>query len=192
MAKAHDTDETSARTAEIVQSQGEQIDRINENSHQIESNLDTSSWLLKGLSSWGGRMRNAWGGQPKKDMPKPARTAPDHSARSSSKEGGHRDTSGSPKLCTDGTVQKGAGVASSSNTAQQQQQQQQEKAQFDAELDKHLDGLSNVLGGIHARTVEMNREINRQNQTLDEVHTRTDRSAQRIAEQRSQMRDLLR
>ncbi|KAF4726219.1 hypothetical protein FOZ63_009713 [Perkinsus olseni] len=150
MAKAHDTDETSARTAEIVQSQGEQIDRINENSHQIESNLDTSSWLLKGLSSWGGRMRNAWGGQPKKDIPKPARTGLEHSARSSSKDGGHRDTSGSPKLCTDGTAQKGAGAASSSNTAQQQQQQQ-EKSQFDAELDKHLDGLSNVLGGIHAR-----------------------------------------
>ncbi|KAF4659137.1 hypothetical protein FOL47_007707 [Perkinsus chesapeaki] len=154
MAKAHDTDEVSARTAEIVQSQGEQIDRINENSQQIESNLDTSSWLLKGLSSWGGRMRNAWTGQPKKDLPKPPNST---STSSSSERTPSRDVASSKPTASKTSVPPSHSDANQGTASgAQQQQQQQQKSQFDSDLDKHLDGLRSTVATI---TPEVAQEI---------------------------------
>lgn len=87
-------------------------------------------------------MRNAWGGQPKRDIPKPAKT--DHSAPDGLSS---KDQKAAPSAGTK-AIEPHSGEAVPPSGAQKQQQQ---RSEFDSELDKHLDGISSVLGGIHAR-----------------------------------------
>lgn len=59
---AVETDEVSAATAEVVNAQGEQIQRIAGNADKIEENLNTSEWLIRGLKGMKGRITNVFSG----------------------------------------------------------------------------------------------------------------------------------
>lgn len=59
---AVETDQVSAATAEVVNAQGEQIQRIAGNADKIEENLNTSEWLIRGLKGMKGRLTNVFSG----------------------------------------------------------------------------------------------------------------------------------
>lgn len=63
-------------------------------------------------------------------------------------------------------------------------------SEFDKQVDDHLDNISNVLGGIHARSLELHNEIARQVKTVEYVDKSLDRSKDRILKQQDQIKSL--
>ena len=61
---------------------------------------------------------------------------------------------------------------------------------FDQEVDKQLDQISSVLGGIHARSLEISDSISRQVKTVEAVDRSIDRSNERIRKQHNDIRKL--
>jgi len=66
-----DTDKISQRTANKLENQTEQLQRINEQTENINHNLDHSQYLLQGMKSWMGRARGALWGSPQKEEKAP-------------------------------------------------------------------------------------------------------------------------
>jgi hypothetical protein len=62
--------------------------------------------------------------------------------------------------------------------------------EFDREVDKQLDQISSMLGGIHARSLEISDSISRQVKTVEAVDRSIDRSNQRIRKQHDDIRKL--
>ena len=65
-----------------------------------------------------------------------------------------------------------------------------QKSDFDHEVDNHLDNISNVLGGIHARSLELQQEISRQVNTLENADKSIERSNDRIRKQHHDIKSL--
>ncbi len=64
------------------------------------------------------------------------------------------------------------------------------KTDFDQEVDKQLDQISNVLGGIHARSLEISESISRQVKTVEAVDRSIDKSNDRIRRQHEDIKGL--
>ena len=64
------------------------------------------------------------------------------------------------------------------------------KPDFDQQFENHLDNISNVLGGIHARSLELHHEIARQVHTVDSVDKSLQRSNDRIRKQHNDIKSL--
>jgi len=171
---AVETEEISAATAEVINAQGEQINNIARNSDKIEENLNTSEWLIRGLKGWGGRIANAFSG-PQKPVDSVAEKYPSYMPREAL------------KLVSSGTNDQ---APSDMRTSHQTAIETTSKPEFDQEVDKQLDQISNVLGGIHARSLEISDSIARQVKTVEAVDRSMDRSNDRMRKQHGHIRKL--
>ena len=160
---AVETDEVSAATAEVVNAQGEQIRSIAKNADKIEENLNTSEWLIRGLKGMTGRIANVFSGPS-------TETA---------------NTAGLVRDSADPTMGVAPQQTSSSKSFATSQQ-----TSFDQQMNDHLDQISNVLGNIHARSLELSHSIASQVQTVEAVDASLARSNDRIANQHRDIKRL--
>jgi methyl-accepting chemotaxis protein len=169
---ASETDKISAATAEVLNAQGEQIDNIARNANKIEENLNTSERLIRGLKSWGGRIANTFTSGPEKNSePLSSSKYPSYLPKEALEPSGQSMQKDSPE----------DSVAISANS---------KRSEFDLEVDKQLDHISNVLGGIHARSLEISDSIARQVKTVESVDRSIDRSNDRMRKQHDDIRKL--
>lgn len=173
---AVETDEISQRTAEVLESQDEQINSIKDNSEKIEQNLDTSEWLLRGLQSWTGRLVNAVVGPP---VHKPTQQRPTQSFERPP------NTSIDNRLPEQYKAAHQASMTTKTNTTSRSSQPI--PSTVDEECDQHLDNIYGVLTGIKARSLEINKTIERQTDTVQQVNSTAERSYERLAKQRSDL-----
>ena len=159
---AAETDKISAATAEVINAQGEQINNIARNADKVEENLNTSEWIIRGLKGWGGRIANSFSG-PSKPVDSVAEKYPAYMPREAVKPASNN--SQTP-------------VYNDRVTAETYP-----KSEFDQEVGKQLDHISNVLGGIHARSLEISDSISRQVKTVEAVDRSMDRSHDRMRKQ---------
>jgi len=160
---AAETDQVSAATAEVIVAQGDQIDNIARNADKIEKNLNTSEWLIKGLKGWGGRIANLISG--------PAAT-----------EG---VTVKYPTYLPRDALQGTHSVPNRSEGSLLQP-----TSEFDLEVDKQLDSISNALGNIHARSLELSNSIARQVHVVEAVDRSIEKSNDRIKRQHQDIKRL--
>lgn len=157
---AVETDQISAHTAEAINAQGEQINNIARNADKIEDNLNTSDRLIRGLKGWSGRIANFISGPPTTSESSTGEKYPSYMPKAAL--GSQSVTASSPRPQT-ATVKPAN--------------------EFDQEMDKQLDQISNVLGNIHARSLELSDSIARQVQTVESVDRSIDKSNDRIKKQ---------
>ena len=160
---AVETDQVSAATAEVIQAQGEQIDDIAKNASTVESNLNTSERLIRGLKGWGGRLANVLSGG------------------GSSKEGTY------PSYMPSGAVVV-RDTAPTQAVVQPRLPGKTTGSEFDQEVDRHLDSISNTLGNIHARSLELSDAIARQVKTVEGVDRSVERSNDRMRRQHDEIK----
>jgi septal ring factor EnvC (AmiA/AmiB activator) len=158
---AVETDQISAQTAEVINAQGEQINNIARNADKIEENLNTSDRLIRGFKGWSGRLANFISGPP----------------TTSESSTGEKYPSYMPKAAL-GPPQSVAPPATRPQTASVKPANE-----FDQEMDKQLDQISNVLCNIHARSLELSDSIARQVETVESVDRSIDKSNDRIKKQ---------
>lgn len=154
------TEEVSSATAALVDSQGEQIGNAARNADKVEENLNTSQWLIRGLSSWKGRLANVF-------------SAPQKTQES---------TPVYPIYMPKDSVSKPAVRQVSSNSPN--------FTGLDQEIDVGLDRISGALGNIKARSLQLNESINRQIKTVETVEESVDKSKQRMNQQHSVIKTL--
>lgn len=166
---AAETEKISAATAAVINAQGEQINNIAKNADKIEENLNTSEWIIRGLKGWGGRIANSFSG-PSKTVDSAAEKYPSYMPREAVRP-------------------MSQNVANSVN-GQQTVNETYRKSDFDQEVDQQLDHISNVLGGIHARSLEISDSISRQVKTVEAVDRSMDRSHDRMRKQHEDIKRL--
>ena len=166
---AAETDQVSAATAEVINAQGEQINNIARNADTIEENLNTSEWLIRGLKGWGGRIANAFSSGPQAPA---SSTYPSYMPREAIQPASSRD------------------LLPTKDDAANQPETRLSKSEFDQEVDKQLDQISNVLGGIHARSLEISESISRQVKTVEAVDQSIDKSHDRMRRQHEDIKRL--
>jgi len=57
---AQSAEQTGAATLAELHSQREALHRIRKDQDHIDANLQSADWLLRGMESWGGALKNAW------------------------------------------------------------------------------------------------------------------------------------
>ena len=160
---AVETDEVSAATAEVINAQGDQIRNIAQNADKIEENLNTSEWLIRGLKGVKGRIANVFSGP-------------------------STDTSNTVVLVRDS--QQPSVPQSSAPSSQSFSTPSNQMTSFDQQMNDQLDQISNVLGNIHARSLELSHNIASQVRTVEAVDSSIARSQDRIAAQHRDIKRL--
>lgn len=168
---AAETDKISSATAEVINAQGEQIDNIARNADKIDENLNTSEWLIRGLKGWGGRLANAFSSGPQKSDESIASKYPSYMPSEAI-----------------GTMNNERRTQASSGEAQKTSEPA--RSEFDTEVDRQLDQISHVLGGIHAKSLAISDSISRQVKTVEAVDHSLARSGDRIKKQHNDIKGL--
>jgi hypothetical protein len=168
---AAETDKISSATAEVINAQGGQIDNIARNVDKIDENLNTSEWLIRGLKGWGGRLANAFSSGPQKSDSSIASKYPSYMP------------SEAVDLAKNEKTKQTASIES-------QKALDPPRSEFDTEVDRQLDQISNVLGGIHAKSLAISDSISRQVKTVEAVDQSLARSGDRIKKQHNDIKGL--
>mmetsp|Transcript_29535 Transcript_29535/g.68115 ORF Transcript_29535/g.68115 Transcript_29535/m.68115 type:complete len:249 (+) Transcript_29535:51-797(+) len=189
-----ETDEISTRTLETVQSQTEQIDRIKRDQEDIEHNLDTSAYLLRGMRRWGW-VQNLFGGPP---QPKAGATSSAAPPRPSPvQSSGSKVDTAPPAGLSKPTFRPADRLL-----AEEEKRKQDPSAasngqplrpdQRDAEEEKLLHEIGNSLDGLKAKAQETNRTLDYHNKVLPEIGDRMEVSKDRMRIQNDEMKKLAR
>ena len=128
--------------------------------------MNTSERLIRGLKGWGGRIANAFSSAP--------------------------ESSGTmyPSYMPKEAVQARDRLQPTQSMVGSGETEIAKKSDFDQEVDKQLDQISNVLGGIHARSLEISESISRQVKTVEAVDRSIDKSNDRIRRQHEDIKGL--
>mmetsp|Transcript_87455 Transcript_87455/g.192093 ORF Transcript_87455/g.192093 Transcript_87455/m.192093 type:complete len:228 (-) Transcript_87455:83-766(-) len=187
-------DDVAGSTLTKLGEQTEQIQRIQEHNSNIESNLDQSEYLLKGLK---GFWSNWFGLKPKPRQDNPASqpsaqpsaasapaAAATGAARVSATTGASR---GAERLLADDAVRRGSSSSSGSRFAPQSRLQQQPPQ--DAR-EKAYDDIEKLLGGMAEKTKAISRTLDHHNQVLPKVANEVERNHIRMSKQNQEMKKL--
>jgi ABC-type transporter Mla subunit MlaD len=153
---AANTDEVSAATGELISAQGDQIKGIAFNAETIESNLNTSERLIRGIKSWGGRMANYFSSSSNPNgLPSYMPTAALGEAS--------REQNDGARVSTHHAISTPQG--------------------FDQEVDQQLDRISSMIGNIKERSMAISSNISEQVSTVQSASTSVAQSTDRMNKQ---------
>lgn len=163
---AASAEESGAATLEELHSQGEQLRRIRNQQDEIDSNLDASSRLLRGLESWRGAAYNTVSGW--------------FSAREEPKSGPSSTASGRAAgggtSARDGGARRGLGVPGAMAPP--------------AGSDDTLSQLSSLVSGLHTQAKAMNGAISEHGAILDDANDAADSQRSKLKQQNARLRHL--
>uniref|UniRef100_A0A0G4HL74 t-SNARE coiled-coil homology domain-containing protein n=1 Tax=Chromera velia CCMP2878 TaxID=1169474 RepID=A0A0G4HL74_9ALVE len=203
-----ETNEVSQQTAAELARQTEQLEGIHSKTEDINHNLDTSQGLLNGMKSWWGSFKGMFskdddkqkgkGGKEKEGKIGGGKPGEKERERSESHKGyGTAAVSGSSRALAASRAAGGGdggargAAASSSSNARGPATSTVQKSDFDQQMDSHLDDIDGMLGELHGRAMEMNSQIKYQGEVLKEVTDNVENANARIADQRQQMKKLM-
>lgn len=158
----HDTEEIAATTSETLAGDREKIERVHRTTEAINSELDRSNHLLRGMASWFG---NVFRRSPKAAAP-PATPEPKASARGSGSTA--RAAAGAPPARS--PVERGPTVATRE--------------------DELLAGLSEAVGRLHESAAASGSKIDHQTRMLDDYASQADKTRARVEAATRKARDL--
>eukprot|EP00743_Colponemidia_sp_Colp-15_P002159 GILK01002342.1.p1 GENE.GILK01002342.1~~GILK01002342.1.p1 ORF type:complete len:260 (+),score=51.66 GILK01002342.1:97-780(+) len=148
---AYQTEELAVASNVELARQTEQLKGIHSNLEDIDEQQKRSKFLLRGMASWGGAIRNFFSGGPK-----------------SKKKAEFREISldgqGNPN-----EVKRHMGQPVETRPAVKSG-----KKNFDDQLDEGLDELNNVVGRLHLHALNMGNEVDKQMVIIDSIDTKTD------------------
>eukprot|EP00919_Chromeraceae_sp_WS-2016_P046487 GHVR01110397.1.p1 GENE.GHVR01110397.1~~GHVR01110397.1.p1 ORF type:complete len:211 (+),score=27.53 GHVR01110397.1:66-698(+) len=183
---AAEASEISVVTADALNYQTEKLTKIESETNELKQKLDTSQYLISGMKSWWGGLKQMIIKPPSKEtaaVPVEKRIYNErgtHVRPNSLKTDIQNDPiSGSPSHC-------GRLSSSMSHTRTRCQ-----KPEFDRKIDEGLDMLDDMLGDLHSRALQMNSTIEYQSHVLGRVSEKVECSNARIAEQRKDMRKIM-
>lgn len=169
MKTAAETNEIAQVTAVTLHEQSEQLERIQGECQQIESNLDTSQYLIKGMKSWWGAFTQIF------------TTIPE----GGSERGSQRVSEMGPSVPEKRTP---AAVPSSNNSYNNEFQIAITEPDS---IDHGLTQLHDMLGEMKERAVEIGKTLDHQNVMLDSIHQSVETSEIRMNKQKRDLDTLL-
>lgn len=180
-----EADQIAGGTLDKLDSQTEQLEKIQVDAEIIDGNLDKSEYLLRGLKPWGW-FRNLW----RKD-PEPAvnvRARPSQGGYPSSSSSEQPGARGAARLMADerarNDLKLGAGSQAGNATALRPDQQR------NAEVDKAYDDIDSMLDGLKEKSKVINKTLDQHNQMLPGIDASIGRNQERINKQQADMRRL--
>lgn len=168
---AADATQTGAATLEQLHHQGEQLKNIQKDQAKIDTNLQTSDRILKGMESWGGAMRQWFSGKADK--------------KAEGKKGAGSSSGDAGSSCDGGGASSGAGSAagnpfggsaSGGNPFAGAQEQQGPKSADDEAMDR----IASLVEGMHSMAHTMKNEIDKQSVEIDKTIDTADRQKDKL------------
>jgi len=202
-----EADESSNRTLTALNEQTEQLHRINEDTHSIDSNLDKSEYLLRSLKRFGW-VRNLFRKQPKSspdakeaEAPASTREAAASSSRSSASSSGYPSSANT--LAAPSASSRGAARLLAQEDARRGSQKPSADGRSaastggyssdrkDPAIDKAYDQIDNILEGLKHKGAQINRTLGHHNELIPEITTNVQRSEDRMKEQQKDIKKRL-
>lgn len=175
-------DNISTHTLGTLNEQTEQLRRIQADAEAIDSTLDQSEWLLRGLKPWGW-VRNLFRKEPPPGHPGhpghghtgpasgPASGPGRPGAKAGAKPGPVAASRGAARLLADEAARAGP-----------------RPDQRSPEVDRAYDEIDHMLEGLKQKTQEINRTLVEHNQILPDIAESVSRDHDRIRKQQQEMR----
>lgn len=199
-----DTDRISQRTADKLNSQTEQLNRIHEQTENINHNLDHSQWVLQSMKSWWGRAKGSVSGPPKREGkeeketenkdPKTGlitRTSKDQRTGSikDNKSPRQLPPTLSQRQTSVGAHSSGQGGAHSSGN--QKLYGNRLVTQELSEEDRDMDQMLHMLDDIKERSMDIGRSIDTQNRLISGISENVDRADVKMAKSQRDIKSLM-
>lgn len=206
-----EADESSNRTLTALNEQTEQLHRINEDTHSIDSNLDKSEYLLRSLKKFGW-VRNLFRKQPKNGpdakQAEAASSSREAAASSGPQSKSSASSSGYPSSATSPAAPSASGRGAARLLAQEDARRgslQKQSAdgrsaastggygsdRRDPGIDKAYDQIDNILEGLKHKGAEINRTLGHHNELIPEITGNVQRSQDRMKKQQQDIKKRL-
>jgi len=183
--------------------QREQLQRMNNNLHEINQHMDQSDTTIRSMRSWFGSL---FGRKIQTAMPKtspkggsssaaattPSASGPAGSTTFSTAAGADvTDRTPSPSARTPSSKKKGAGTEEVNPTARRVVELPPDIAQRQVQEDAALDTLSELVGQLHQKGMAMNSELDHHAELIDEVGHGIDHNIGRLQKSNAELKKLL-
>lgn len=177
-----ESEDAGKRTAEQLIHQREQLEKADRNLDEINATTTQTQRHLNNIKSVFGGLKNKFG----RKASAPA-TAPDAGGKSSTKLEAtlgkmEADTSGF--YASSGPGERSLPESSRRNLSQALQE-------MDAEVDENLDAMSSQLRGLQSLGRALGDEIEEQNELLDRITSKADKTDAKVRDQDKQMKKIL-
>lgn len=184
---AAETNEIAQVTAETLHEQTEQLERIHGECQQIESNLDTSQYLIKGMKSWWGAFTQMFTAVPGEAGPSAAR-AP---ASGPTSAFASAPAVSAPALAPAKKMMMSPIYSNSQHSGSPTTYGPATKCGPPDTIDDGLSQLHDMLGEMKERAVEIGKTLDQQNVMLDSIHQSVETSESRMNKQKRDLDTLL-
>jgi len=196
-----DTDRISQRTADKLNSQTEQLNRIHEQTENINHNLDHSQWVLQSMKSWWGRAKSSVVGPPKREGTeendaenKDPKTGLITRTSRDPRTGGIKDKKSSPRQLPPTLSQRQTSASAHSSGHSGGNQKLTGNRLVTQELseeDRDMDQMLHMLDDIKERSMDIGRSIDTQNRLISGISENVDRADVKMAKSQRDIKSLM-
>jgi len=175
-------------TSEELNRQTGQMHKMNQACDDIDANVKKSKWVMRGMESFFGRVKNFFTKPPddrRSSYPTQTHTSPQNHSKSTQPSSARNFIPGED--CPTGDL-----YGDRASSSQQSSRSQMRSTGLSAEQDAYLDEINSAMDQLKSVAENMNNELDVQGELLDDIHRKTDRNNENIGDLNRRAKKLLR